>query len=48
MMMFRVFFSFIRLGKSDIFQIDCVEEIGVHLNYLSGSIFIKYSFNGEI
>ncbi|KAJ1559677.1 Endothelin-converting enzyme 2, partial [Cladochytrium tenue] len=30
-----------------VFQSDCVRELGVHLNYLTGHLFVKYAFNGE-
>ena len=32
--------------STDVFQVDCVTEIGTFLNYLSGSVFVRYSFNG--
>ncbi|KAI9347994.1 hypothetical protein DFJ73DRAFT_761004 [Zopfochytrium polystomum] len=28
-----------------VYQADCVRELGVHLNYLTGHIFVKYAFN---
>ncbi|KAI9351774.1 hypothetical protein DFJ73DRAFT_368450 [Zopfochytrium polystomum] len=31
--------------KSEIFQVDCVAEMGVHLNYLAGHVFNRYAFN---
>ncbi|KAJ3082006.1 Endothelin-converting enzyme 2 [Quaeritorhiza haematococci] len=31
--------------QSEVFQNNCVQEIGVHLNYLAGHLFIQYAFN---
>ncbi|KAI8908696.1 hypothetical protein DFJ77DRAFT_126773 [Powellomyces hirtus] len=31
--------------QTDIFQQDCVTEVGVQLGYLSGHVFVKYAFN---
>jgi hypothetical protein len=33
--------------KALIYQSDCIRELGVHLNYLTGHMFVKYAFNGE-
>ncbi|KAI8908534.1 hypothetical protein EDD86DRAFT_247697 [Gorgonomyces haynaldii] len=29
----------------ELFQQDCIKEMGVHLTYLSGHLFVKYAFN---
>ncbi|KAJ3278796.1 Endothelin-converting enzyme 2 [Borealophlyctis nickersoniae] len=31
--------------QGDVFQYECVTETGVHMNYLSGHLFVKYAFN---
>ncbi|KAJ3096687.1 Peptidase M13 [Phlyctochytrium planicorne] len=31
--------------KSMIFQANCVQETGIHFNYLTGHLFVKYAFN---
>ncbi|KAJ3111934.1 Endothelin-converting enzyme 2 [Phlyctochytrium bullatum] len=31
--------------KSEIFQANCVQETGIHFNYLTGHLFVKYAFN---
>jgi endothelin-converting enzyme len=32
-------------GDSAKFQSNCVNEIGIHLNYMAASVYIKYAFN---
>ncbi|KAJ3032374.1 Endothelin-converting enzyme 2 [Rhizophlyctis rosea] len=31
--------------QNDVFQNECITELGVHLNYLTGHLFVKYAFN---
>ncbi|KAJ3214460.1 Endothelin-converting enzyme 2 [Dinochytrium kinnereticum] len=31
--------------KSEIFQANCVQEAGIHFNYMTGHLFVRYAFN---
>lgn len=39
--------SFEEEDEFDKFQQDCVEEMGLHLPYLSGHLYVKYALNGK-
>jgi hypothetical protein len=39
--------SFEEEDEFDKFQQDCVEEMGLHLPYLSGNLYVKYALNGK-